>query len=70
MDRVGVTGFGWEMEIKIPAFAGMTGMGRGGFGCGGAEVGYRPCSMHHRRPCSTHSAVSSVPNAVNCIDYG
>ena len=31
MDRVGVTGFGWEMEIKIPAFAGMTGMGCGAF---------------------------------------
>ena len=68
MDRVGVTGFGWEMEIKIPAFAGMTGMGCGGFGWGGAGWAFVRV-MHHRRPCSTHSP-PLVPNAVNCIDYG
>ena len=31
---VGVTGFGWELEVKIPAFAGMTGV-RGIDGVGG-----------------------------------
>ena len=53
MDRVGVTGFGWEMEIKIPAFAGMTGMGfaggAGGFGWGGAGWA-SSVFLHHRRP--------------------
>ena len=34
MGMVGVAGFGWEIEIEIPAFAGMTGWAAGMTGLG------------------------------------
>ena len=61
MDRVGVTGFGWEMEIKIPAFAGMTGMGRG------AWVVVRFLCLP---PSEFLLPPPSMPNAVNCSGDG
>ena len=44
MGMVGVAGFGWEIEIEIPAFAGMTVRGAGMTGgARGIRVGGGGC---------------------------